>query len=516
MFSNIDKTAKALHSIGVGKGDIVSLCLLTMPETVYSVYAINHLGAVCNNIEPRTNSEKIRDRINDTDSKILIVVDVYLKKILEIADQTALEHIIVVPISLSMPPYTKSLFKLTKQRKIAKIPRVPQYELFTELLIRENKEVVDYPAYHKDAPAVIIYTGGTTGVPKGAVLSNDNMTALAAQSVYDVPLLFKGKRFLGIMPPFIAYGFVFGLFIPFCAGLEVVLIPNFKPENFDSLILKYKPNHVIGVPAFFERLAKSKKMKNKDLSFLMCAITGGDQLLENTEIFINDFLRKHKCKYKILKGYGMTELGSAATFTTTDDCNVPGSVGIPTHEATAKVIDTETGKELSYNQTGEICMRSPGMMLKYLNNEVETNKVMKLHSDGKVWIHTGDIGHMNEDGVIFIKGRLKRMIIRPDGHNVWPSQIEEVVKRHSSISECVCVGTPNPEGNNGKIPTAFLVVKDGVQKTDELIEDIDQFSKQLLPERDVALKYFYVDEIPLTSVGKVDYRALENAGSTCY
>lgn len=510
MFHYIDEVSYAFKSIGVEEGDIVSLCMLTMPETIYSIYALNHLGAVCNNIEPRTNADKIRDRINDTNSKILIVVDVFLNKILEIADQTKLEHIIVVPISRSMPEHTKAIFKITKQRLIAKIPHDPRFETYNDFIKKYETKEIEYPKYKKNTPAVIIYTGGTTGVPKGAVLSNDSVVAVVEACIYDVPLLFSGERFLGIMPPFIAYGFVFGSFIPFCAGLEVVLIPNFTPESFDKLILKYKPNHVIGVPSFFERLTKSKIMEGKDLSYLMCLITGGDQLLESTENSINSFLRNHNCKYKIQKGYGMTEMGSAVTVTATEDCNLSGSVGVPSHLAIVKIINSETGEELSYNQEGEICMTSPGMMLRYYNNPEETSKVRKIHSDGQAWVHTGDIGYMNSDGVIYIKGRIKRMIIRPDGHNVWPSLIEEVVKRHDSISDCVCVGTPNPDNANGRIPTAFMVVKDGVKETEELLSEIEEYCKRYLPERDVALKYCYIDEIPLTSVGKVDYRKLEN------
>jgi len=510
LFHNIDIATHAFRKCGVREGDMVSLCMLNMPETLYVVYALNRIGAICNNIEPRVNAEQIKDRINNVESKILIVVDVFLGKIKEIADKTQLSTIIVVPISRSMPFYIKAAFKISKGHLIPKMPMDKKYVLYDEFIadvVIDNS--IDDVEYKKNSPAVIIYTGGTTGVSKGAILSNDSVVAVAASVVYDVPRLYTGDRFLGIMPPFIAYGFVFGMFIPLCAGLEVIQIPNFKPEMLDTLVLKYKPNHIIGVPSFFERLAKSKRMKNKDLSFLLCTITGGDQLLENTEKLINDFFHSHNCKYDILKGYGMTEMGSAVTVTATDECNILGSVGIPSHSAVVKVIDHDTGEELKYNESGEICMRSPGMMLEYLNNPTETDKVMRKHADGHLWIHTGDIGYMNEAGVIFIKGRIKRMIIRPDGHNVWPSKIEEVIMSHPAVSECVCVGTANPNGANGKIPTAYIVVENGIERTDNLLEEIDNFEREKLPERDIAMKLVYIDEIPLTSVGKVDYRALE-------
>lgn len=508
MFSLIDDAAKGFSSIGVKKGELVSMCMLTMPETIYSIYALNKLGAVCNLIEPRTNAELIKDRINDSKSKILVVVDVFLPKILQIVDQTELEQILVVPISNSMPLITKIGFKLTKGRKIPKMNDA-KYLYWKDFLHNGCNAEPNFASYEKNQAAAIIYTGGTTGVPKGAVLSNDCFTAMAVQAYYDAPTLFTKDRFLEIMPPFIAYGLIFGHFIPFCAGLENCLIPVFEPKKFADLVLKYKPNHVVGVPAFFESLANSKLLKGKDISYLTSCITGGDKMLVATEKHINNVYKEHGCTNLIMKGYGMTELGSAATFTSTPECNLEGSVGIPTHYTTVKVINPNTGEELKYNQQGELCMTGPTMMMEYYNNPKETSNVMKTHSDGLTWIHTGDIGYITEDGVIFIVDRIKRMIIRPDGHNVWPSQIENVITKHTDVSDCAVVGLPNPENKNGKIPTAFIVVKDGIDTNEQLIENIDQFCKQRLPERDVAMAYRFIEKLPLTLVGKVDYRALE-------
>ena len=367
--------------------------------------------------------------------------------------------------------------------------------------------------YEKDYPAAIIYTGGTTGISKGALLSNDCFTAMAAEAYYDAPTLFTGKRFLEIMPPFIAYGLIFGHFIPFCAGLESCLIPVFNPKKFADYLLKYKANHVIGVPSFFETLIKSKRVQKRDLSFLTTCITGGDKMLVETERQINDFLKNHGCKNSVMKGYGMTEMGSAATFTVSDDSNIEGSVGITSQHNNVKVINPETGDELKYNEPGELCLTGPTMMLGYHNNEKETQNVMKKAKDGTVWIHTGDIGYITEDGIIFIVDRIKRMIIRPDGHNVWPSMIENVISKHPSVEDCVVVGLTNPKESNGKIPTAFVVVKENYIADDKLKEELDLFSKKHLPERDVAMAYHFCDTLPLTLLGKVDYRALEKRHS---
>lgn len=509
MFGSIEKAAKAFSALGVKEGELVSMCMLTMPQTVYSIYALNKLGAICNLIEPRTNASLIRDRINACGSKVLVVVDVFLPKIIEIVGETSLEKIIVVPVSKSMPALTTMVFKLTKGRRLPKIPRNPKFLSWDKFIVLGRDKTVTAKTYEKNYPAAIIYTGGTTGVSKGAILSNDCFTAMAAEAYYDAPTLFTGERFLEIMPPFIAYGLIFGHFIPFCAGLENCLVPVFVPEKFADYVLKYKPNHVIGVPTFFESLANNKKISKKDLSFLTSCITGGDKLLVATERHINAIYKDRGCKNAIMKGYGMTEMGSAATFTVNENCNIEGSVGIPSQYNIVKVIDPNTGEELKYNEQGELCMTGPTMMLGYFNNEKETKNVMRKHADGLTWIHTGDIGYVTEDGIVYIVDRIKRMIIRPDGHNVWPSLIENVIVKHAAVSDCAVVGLPNNEYENGKIPTAFIVLKEGILPSDALISEIDAISKKHLPERDVALAYHFVEALPLTLLGKIDYRALE-------
>ena len=510
MFARIDEVAQAFSTMGVKKGDTVSLCTLTTPETVYSLYALNRLGAVANFIEPRTNPERIKNHTNNTKSKLLIVIDVFLGKINEVADGITADKIIVVPLSGSMPGLKKVAFQISRGRKLPPMPTNVRFMSWSRFIEAGKGHAVESAPYEKGRAAAIIYTGGTTGVPKGAVLSNETFTIMDRQSVYCNPrMYFQGNCFLDIMPPFIAYGLVFGLFIPFCTGFKNIIIPVFDPHKFTDLILKHKPNHVVGVPTFYESMSKREEAQNANLDFLMSAITGGDRLLPNTEKEINDFFKEHGCQYTVLKGYGMTEMGSAATFTATDECNVPGSVGVPCFTNVIMVIDHDTGKELSYYEHGEICITGPSMMLGYFDNDEETQKVFHRHDDGRIWIHTGDIGFMTEDGVLFIVDRMKRMIIRPDGHNVWPSQIEAVVVQHPAIAECAVVGMPNPENENGKIPTAFMVPKAEAAATDKLIDDVDCFCKERMPERDRAMAYRIIDEMPMTPVGKVDYRALE-------
>ena len=511
MFSNIDQTAQALVALGVRHGDIVSLCMLTTPETVYAFYALNKIGAIANIIEPRVNVEQIKDRINATNSRLLIMTDVLGEKLSAILDELHVEAVINTPLLYSTRFHTRVAAKLMKSVRNWKPSSIRRSVMtWKAFLAKGSCEAVSPEAeYVPQSLAAIEYTGGTTGIPKGAMIPNEAFVAMGTNIKRCYPDFYQGTRFLDIMPPFIAYGLLFGLFIPFCSHLENVLIPNFTPEAFGKLICKYKPNHIVGVPSFFEGLIHSDFPPKEDLSSLISAITGGDRLISASEDSINRFLQQHEGKRKVLKGYGMTELGSAATFTVCETCNKTGSVGIPLIGNEVKIVAPGTQKELPYYQQGEICVHGPTMMLGYYKNAQETDSVRRLHEDGKVWIHTKDIGYMDENGVLFVVDRIKRMIIRPDGHNVFPSQIEAVIACHPLVEMCCVVGAPNPDGANGQIPTAFIARIPSSVSDQQMIQELDTLSHRNLAERDVALAYHVIDHMPLTLGGKVDYRALE-------
>lgn len=366
--------------------------------------------------------------------------------------------------------------------------------------------------YRKNKAAAIVYTGGTTGIPKGAELTDDTMNIIALQFKLLGAEYNRKQNFLNIMPPFIAYGITCGIHMPLVLGLNDVLIPVFNPDKFDDMIKKYKPAHLLGVPTFFEKLSRSPKMKGFDLSFLESAGVGGDTITIESEKNLNRFLHDHNCKYDIAKGYGMTEVGSAAV-ACHGKVNKLGSIGIPHCKTIVSVFEPGTEKELTYNQEGEIYISTPAIMLKYTGDEEETKKVLVKHSDGQVWVHSSDIGYMDEDGFIFLKGRMKRMIVRPDGHNVWPSQIEAVILQHPAVDLCAVVGLPVPDTLNGKIPTAFIVPKKGYCPTDELLKEIEAHCKKYMPERDTASVFRFIDQLPMTNIGKVDFRALEEQAS---
>jgi len=514
VLSNIDKAAKALTSIGVKEGDVVTLCCPTIPETVYLFYALNRIGAIANMIDPRTNSERIASFIKGSSSKYVFAVDIYSEKISDAIKDLELVQGVITSPSSSLDIIKKVAYNIgvkNKEKKGELTPKTKDTRFITwENFIKLGKRNIEVKdsEYKENVTAGIVYTGGTTGIPKGAKISNENLIAQAKNMYYAFKDENHGKgyRFLNIMPPFIAYGLACGLTSILCMGLKVDIIPKFEPEKFASLIIKNKPEAILGVPSFFEKLIESPELEGVDLSFLKVILVGGDALNTEVERKINEFLRKHNCKIKITKGYGMTELSAAVTYTSTNESNSIGSVGIPMVNNNVMIIEPKTGEYCGYGETGEIYIKAPTMMIDYLNKPEETKKV-KVSINNETWVKTSDIGKVNSNGEVFILDRIKRMVIRPDGHNVFPSQIENVIAKHPAVEKVAVVGISHYDQKNGQIPTAFIVLKENhnLLEYDKIIQEIELISSKFLPERDKALDYHIVDSLPLTSIGKIDF-----------
>ena len=507
LFEGIDRTASSLAAIGIKQGDVITICSLTTPETVYCIYAAAKLGAICNIIEPRVNAESIVDRINSTDSKVLIILDLFFNKIKNL--HISVERTVITSLVTTAGIITRLGFKITKGLKIPSISyshEIISWKTFLKTVYQDP-----IPAsYKKNAPVAIIYTSGTTGIPKGAVLTHDSVNSVAFQ--YRFPFPYKrGERFLDIMPPFIAYGLVCGIHMPLTLGLSTIIIPAFDPQKFDTYIIKYKPNFFLGVPSHYEYLLKSEKLRDFDLSFVKVAGMGGDALNAELEGKILAFLKAHNSRPIVFKGYGLTEMSSAAVsvLSSMSGEETYKTLGVPFQYNIVSAFEPGTDRELMTGEQGEICITGPGMMQGYYKNDEETRKVLLTHTDGTKWVHTQDLGYVDQNGFVHFVDRIKRMIVRPDGHNVWPSAIESLLITHQDVAECAVIGTENPNGANGKIPTAFIV-RNISGKTDHQIEDeLRELSLRKLPERDVALQYIFIEKIPLTPIGKVDCRALE-------
>lgn len=508
LFKNIEKAAHALRQNGVGTGSIVTILMPTLPETVYLFYALGKIGAIGNMVDPRTSTDGIRDYIQEVGSELLIIVDVALPKVADILTQTTIKKVLVVSPANSLPPILRPLYKL-KQKKL---PKASAICVSWKTFIAEGAAYIGATdaKYEKDRPVVIVHTGGTTGRPKGVVLTNENLNASALQGRLTGIDMQREHSWLNIMPPFIAYGVGNGLHLPLSVGMETILIPQFDPKKFDELLLKYRPNHMTGVPSHYGSIINSKKMKNEDLSYVIAPTVGGDSMDINLEQETNRFLQAHNCKYLVAKGYGMTEVAAGVTICISNDCNQIGSVGIPLSHTTVSIFDMDTGEELTYNQQGEVCMTGPNTMLGYYKNPEATSEIIIRHKDGLDWVHSGDIGYMTEDGMLFIVDRMKRMIVRHDGFKVFPSLIEKYIAGHKAVKSCCVVGTPDKEHSQGKLPATYIVLNPEFAGQEEFVrKELVARCLRELPEYAQPTKYIFRASLPLTPIGKIDYRSLE-------
>ena len=515
LIHRIDQCAAAFRSLGVKKGEVVSFCNPTTPEMYFAFYALNAIGAVANMIDPRTNLSRIAEFIHNTNSRIVFYIDIAYPKLKECLAGNNIEKAISISAGDSLPALLKIGYKIKNLQEKSKLktPNQTKYlnwnQFFTLGINEKGIKPKEKQTGAASLPAGIIYTSGTTGVPKGAVITNQNLLSMVMQNICADIGWAKKDRFLGIMPPFIAYGLVCGFTLPLCLGMRVTIIPKFEVEKFDSYIVKHKPHHVMGVPSYIENLMHSRIIQEANLSFVKTVIVGGDKMNPETEITVNEFLKQHHSGSRVIKGYGLTEMSSNAVFPRNDASNKIGSVGTPLIRNNLKIIDTNTGAELRYNEVGEICLTGPTLIDGYWNNEEETKRVFKIEN-GVRWIHTGDRGYMDEDGVVFFNDRVKRIIVRSDGHNVWPSDSEKVIEKHPCIENCCVVGVRDKTLGQGEIVTAFIVLKNGCGKSDkQVIEELKEELLKNLPTRDVPLKYFVRDNLPLSGVGKIDYRSLK-------
>ena len=503
---NVKKTAAALRGAGVKKGDIITVVSIMTPEIIALFYAADMMGATLNLVDPRYSVEGIREYIEEVDSHLLVCLNVVYERCRQAAKRTNVEKVIVLSPADSLPPLMAVGYKLTTPDKNKYASNVIRWKQFIKG--GEGQSTAAEP-YDPDHACVVVHTGGTTGSPKGVMLTDDCFNGIALQFQAYPKLFHRGQKLMNIMPPFIAYGFACGIHLPLVLGFTVIIIPNLDPAKLGSLVLKHKPEHMFGVPTHYQQLASDPKLRDKDLSFIINYAAGGDSLSRGAEQTVNDFLAAHGARYPIAKGYGMTEVSSAATVAAGLD-NKPGSVGIPMVNTVVAAFEPGTDQELPIGQRGELCISGPCLMKGYYNKPEETAILLRRHPDGRVWAHTGDMGYLDEDGFVFLDSRIKRMIIRHDGFKVFPSMIENVVSRHPAVHQCSVVGCADKDHTQGRLPFVYIVLKSGTTaKKKQVIRELERMCAEELPEYVQPVAYKFISSMPMTPVGKVDYRQLE-------
>ena len=507
---NVKKTAAAFRALGVKKGDIITVVSVMTPEVIYAFYAADRIGATLNLVDPRYSPEGIHDYIQEVRSRLLICLNVVYDRCEQAAKRTTVERVVVLSPADSLPLGLAIGYKAANPDRNRYHSNVLNWKKFIAGGADASTSAEPYDPEHA---CVVVHTGGTTGSPKGVLLTDRNFNAIAQQfSAYD-SLFRKGQSLMNIMPPFIAYGYACGVHLPLVLGLRVIIIPNLDPDKLGGLIWKYKPEHMFGVPAHYQQMAASHQLRNKDLSFIRNYAAGGDAISLGAEQTVNNFLETHNVEYPLAKGYGMTEVSSAATVAA-GKVNKPGSVGIPMVNTLVSVFEPGTDKELPLGQRGELCISGPGVMKGYYDKPAETAAILRTHPDGRVWVHTGDIGYLDEDGFVYLDSRIKRLIIRHDGFKVFPSMIENVVSQHPAVHQCSVVGCTDKDHVQGRLPFVYLVLTQEAasaspSKRKQIIRELRQMCAEELPEYVQPVGYKIIPEMPLTPVGKFDYRKLE-------
>lgn len=491
-FEMIDAIAKALVAEGVKEDDIVAIGMPSTPEAYCTMYAINKIGAKSDILDVfYAGPEMIKHYLEETGTDFFVITDVILEKILPIINGTNLKRIIV------------------KQDIHAEIPRDEMFIEWNDFLdngFNDNNSYIS--CYEKMGYSVIEHTGGTTGLPKGAMLSDDGLNGQVWQ--LSNALSFKrGEVWLGLMPIFSSFGLMGG-HLAVSAGLISVLIPNFVPEDFPDLLRKFQPNRFAVSPAFWEMLLNFKGLEDLDLSCVINPIVGGDMVNVKTEKKINELFERKGNPSVLIKGYSCTEASAGTTCNLNQSVNRVGSVGIPLPKVDVKIVDPDTLEEKPYNEHGEICVGGSNLMVGYFNRPEETANALRTHSDGKLWLHTGDIGYMDKDGFLYITNRIKRIIIRNDGCKVYPSTIETSILKHNSVKACVAVGVKDTRFEQGKLPVAFVVLNEDQEKKQEQIrEELFKLCFDDIPSYSIPVDIRFVDSLPKTRIGKIDYLTLE-------
>ncbi len=502
----IQKCAKSLKTIGVREGDRVTIAMPNCPQSVCLFYAVNLVGGVCNMVHPLSAEKEIEFYINESESVTVITLDQFYHKIEAIRQNTKLVNVIIASIKDELSKRVRAGYMLTESYKIKKIPDDAPVIRWNEFMRLGKACFWNYEVERRaNDPAVILYSGGTTGSPKGVVLTNGNFNAMGRQTIAVNPMFRPGDKMLAAMPIFHGFGLGVCIHAMLISGGRAILVPRFTAASYARLVVKYKCNFMAGVPTLYEALLRVPAFEKADLSYLKGIFSGGDSLSVELKKKLDKFLYDHKAVVQVREGYGTTETVCACCLTPPHMAK-EGSIGLPFPDTYIKIVKPGTEEELPYGEIGEILLAGPSAMLGYLNHPEETAKVLRQHSDGLKWVYTGDLGVMDSEGFVYFKGRAKRMIVT-SGYNVYPNQVENVLDSCELVQMSCVVGVR--DDYRMQRVKAFVMLKEGVPKTEETKAEIMAYCSKQIARYAMPKELEFRDEFPKTMVGKVSYRELE-------
>ena len=505
----IQAAAQGLYKMGIRKGDKVTICMANTPQALDCFYALNRIGAIPNMIHPLSASQEIAFYLNFSKSKAILTLDQFYYKVAEILPQ--LENpteILIAKVVDELPAPLNALYPLTKgARAVKKLPKAG-YTLWYDMVKAGKNTRLPAQKSRYDSCGAILYSGGTTGTTKGIMLSNLNFNALALQTIAASGFSMEeisNMKMLAVMPVFHGFGLGIGIHTPLVAGGTCILIPQFNVKVYAKTLMKQKPNLIPGVPTLFEALLRTEDLEGADLSFLKGIFSGGDSLSPELKKKVDAFLREHNCSEQIREGYGTTECVTASCLTPKDYAR-QGSIGVPFPDTYYKIVEPGTTNEVGPNIEGEICISGPTVMLGYMDNPYETANTLRRHYDGRIWLHTGDLGHMDQDGFVYFRQRIKRMIVT-SGYNVYPSQLENIIDANDKVLLSCVIGVKDPY--RVQRVKAYVVPMPGVEPSEALKQEILDYCSGRIAKYAMPREIEFRKELPKTLVGKVAYRVLE-------
>ena len=505
--NRIEAAAKGLTAMGICKGDKVTICMANTPQAVDCFYALNRIGAIPNMIHPLSAAQEIAFYLNFSKSKAILTLAQFYDKVASVQDQ--LENptkILVARIADELPLPLSILYPMTKGGKADKAPTGKGYTLWYDVVKAGKGTVLPAEDGKADDCGAILYSGGTTGTTKGIMLSNRNFNALGMQTIAASGFgSVAGMKMLSIMPVFHGFGLGIGIHTALIGGACCILVPQFSVKVYSDTLKEHRPELIPGVPTLFEALLRAEDLQNEDLSFLKGIFSGGDSLSPELKKKVDAFLKEHGCTEQIREGYGTTECVTASCLTPKDYAR-SGSIGVPFPDTYYKVVKPGTTEEMDPNNEGEICISGPTVMLGYMDNPEETANTLRRHGDGRIWLHTGDLGRMDADGFVYFRQRLKRMIIT-SGYNVYPSQLENIIDGHGKVLLSCVIGVKDVY--RGQRVRAYVVPMPGVEPTEELKKEILDYCAAHVAKYAMPRELEFRTELPKTLVGKVAYRVLE-------
>ena len=503
---NIDLVARSFYALGVRPGMRVLVCMPNVPQAIYCLYGLNRIGAIASMVHPLSAVGELAFYLDEASCDFAVTLDQFYAKFVEVMAKRPIGKLLIARVSDELPFPLSIGQKLLTERKFPKIKTGDGVILWKDF-IKGAASVTEGYIFEKDykSESVVLFSGGTTCTTKGIMLSDLNFNALAQQTIAMSNIEVRHTKMLAAMPVFHGFGLGVCIHTVLTGGATAILVPRFNVKSYANLIKKNRPNLIAGVPTLFEAITRNKYLDGADLSCLMGVFSGGDSLTIELKKKFDKFLADHNATIRVREGYGTTECVTACCLTPYDK-EKEGSIGIPFPDTYFKICKVGTTEEIPYGEEGEICLTGPSMMLGYINHEEENRSTLRLHEDGHVWLHTGDLGVMDDEGFIYFRQRIKRMIVT-SGYNVYPSVIENILEGHPAVQRSCVIGVPDPYKMQ-KVK-AFVVLAAGVEDTPEVRESIMEHCRKNIAKYAMPAELEVRDSLPTTLVGKVAYTKLQ-------